>query len=368
MTAIDGSYIVEGEYLVTVERLKVEDPRRAQSANDVEKLDDGKKKRKKKSKKRNRSSSSSSSCSSTSSNAKEGKFGVDLSGTDGDKRNILKREKPDQPGFFGKLRNSFKSKDKPKVNNEVPIEGSGGINFKFQHADGSGEEGKISAERIPSPDVQIRVRTLSRSMGDDGNSTADEWNDLELDVPAGKVGLTAAGCDVRAKSPDCDVTGGAGPPSPTLSECGAQLDDILDSIASGEFLGRAAMSPKVPKKIGIRGEGDGDVDLDMDINLTSRGFASGHDHSKSSSSSKGSRKGLNLNPFGGSGSVGVNDLTENSKPQVTRVEICTVLDWKNAPPPLNSLATYLPNHSQWPPPTTHCHYPSSHVMTLITFC
>ena len=183
---VDGTYVVEGEYLVTVERLSTTEVRKQRNVPTIERTG----------RKPLRSISPSSS----------------------DENNVSPKEPKQKNSFIKKLRNSFKSKEKRVI---APKEESADI--ATEHSD----------ENIP-------IQDLSRSLGGskvDNNDTADEAEELDIDNTDQPISQTkyTLGTSSNADPVLLHVEASEGKPLLAENTGDMDLDELIKTLDNATF-------------------------------------------------------------------------------------------------------------------------------------
>ena len=227
---VDGTYVVEGEYLVTVERLSATGVKKQKNVPIIERTG----------RKPLRSASSS------------------------DEDNLSPKEPKQKSSFIKKLRSSFKSKEK-----RVPEAKEESANIASEHS---------LSDNIP-------IQELSRSLGGSKmgeNDTADEAEELDIDNTDQPISQTKYTLGTSS-SPNADLlnfTVDAGDEKPLLAENEGdmELDELIKTLEAGTFdippksTSTSSTSTSTPSL--CKGSEAGEVVLDLQLSMHSCGSSS----------------------------------------------------------------------------------------------
>ena len=222
---IDGTYVVEGEYLVTVERLSATEVRKHVPTTE----------------RRGRKPLRSTSCS--------------------DEDNVSPKEPKQKTSFIKKLRSSFKSKEK-----RVPDQKDESADIISEHS---------LSENIP-------IQDLSKSLGGsrtEENDTADEAEELDIDNTDQPISQTKYTLGTWS-SPNADpLHVSVDEEKPLLAENNGDvdLDELIRSLESGvyDIPPRSTKSTTTTSTPSIcKGSEAGEVPLDLQLSINSCGTSS----------------------------------------------------------------------------------------------
>ena len=222
---VDGTYVVEGEYLVTVERLSATEVRKHVPTTE----------------RRGRKPLRSTSCS--------------------DEDNVSPKEPKQKTSFIKKLRSSFKSKEK-----RVPVQKDESADIVSEHS---------FSENIP-------IQDLSKSLGGsrtEENDTADEAEELDIDNTDQPISQTKYTLGTWS-SPNADpLHVSVDEEKPLLAENNGDvdLDELIRSLESGvyDIPPRSTKSTTTTSTPSIcKGSEAGEVPLDLQLSINSCGTSS----------------------------------------------------------------------------------------------